>query len=70
MRVITFKEVIEVGVINSCDRCERSPVPAEELHRVEIKCVNNDKPSMKSIEVCVFCKEALIPLIREVQENE
>lgn len=43
----------------NCDVCNK-PIEESDLHIVEIHNKVTDKPSMKPLDVCVWCKEDLI----------
>lgn len=47
-----------------CDRCGRHVPELKEMHLIRVTNCENDKPSIPAMEVCVFCKVELDPVIR------
>lgn len=51
-----------------CDVCGKETM-FEDLHKLSVNKVVDDKPSMQPKEMCVFCKEKLISLLSEVSNG-
>lgn len=56
-----------MGMIYVCDTCGKE-TPGKDMHIVKIDRVDNT-PSMKPLEICVFCKEKVVEALKKITEG-
>lgn len=59
-----------MGVVNVCDRCGRDGVDISDMHKIAITNIHTNKPSVRGVEICVWCKEKIAGFINNLEQEE